>query len=80
MDEKVDVWIGPERIAEVMLGVVQGEEYVGGTVLEVGLESVRLVEGLGDGGPDMTAKGYSVGGIGEGVVGTFGLLEKNFGK
>ncbi|KAK0110052.1 hypothetical protein ONS95_002712 [Cadophora gregata] len=80
VDEKVDAWIRPERIAEVMLSVVQGEEYVGGTVLEIGLESTRLVEGLGDKGPDMTAKGYSVGGIGEGVVGTFGLLEKNFGK
>ena len=28
----------------------------------------------------VTAKGYSVGGIGEGVIGTFGLLERNFGK
>ncbi|PVH80111.1 NAD(P)-binding protein [Cadophora sp. DSE1049] len=80
VDEKVDVWIGPERIAEVMLGVVQGEEFVGGTVLEIGLESVRRVEGVGDPGPDMSARGYSVGGIGEGVVGTFGLLEKNFGN
>lgn len=46
------MWIKPERIAEVMLAVVQGEEYVGGTVLEVGLETVRRVEGLGDPGPD----------------------------
>ncbi|KAL2069264.1 hypothetical protein VTL71DRAFT_15602 [Oculimacula yallundae] len=80
VDEKVDAWISPSRIAEVMLGVVQGEEFVGGTVLEVGLESERFVEGLNDPGPDMGKKGYSVGGIGEGFVGAFGLLEKNFGK
>ncbi|KAH7308730.1 hypothetical protein BKA65DRAFT_469488 [Rhexocercosporidium sp. MPI-PUGE-AT-0058] len=80
VDENVDAWISPKRIAEVMLSVVQGAEYTGGMVVEVGLESVRCVEGLGDPGPDMAARGYSVGGIGQGVVGTFGLLEKNFGK
>lgn len=64
----------------MMLGVVQGEEFVGGTVLEVGLESVRKVEGLNDPGPDMSKRGYKVSGAGEGVVGTFELLEKNFGK
>lgn len=42
----------PERIAEVMLSVVQEEEFVGGTVVEVGLESTRCMEGLGDPGPD----------------------------
>ncbi|KAH6710720.1 hypothetical protein BKA61DRAFT_489061 [Leptodontidium sp. MPI-SDFR-AT-0119] len=80
VDEKVDSWISPARIAEVMLGVVQGEEFVGGTVLEVGLESVRKVEGLNDPGPDMSKRGYKVSGAGEGVVGTFELLEKNFGN
>lgn len=80
VDEKVDAWISPGRVAEVMLDVVQGEEFVGGTVLEVGLDDVRRVEGLMDPGPDMSKKGHSVAGIGEGFVGTFGLLERNFGK
>lgn len=57
VDESVDSWIGPKRIADVMLRVVQEAEFVGGTVLEIGYEITRRVEGLGDPGPDMTAKG-----------------------
>lgn len=48
----VDTWVAAEKIAEVMLDLVQGEENVGGTVLEVGAERVRMVESLMDPGPE----------------------------
>lgn len=44
-------WISKEAVAEVMLELVQKEEYVGGTIIEVG-ESVRRVEVFNDPGPD----------------------------
>jgi 3-hydroxybutyrate dehydrogenase len=43
-------WIAPEEVASVMLELVEKEEYVGGTIVEVG-EKVRRVEAFGDPGP-----------------------------
>jgi 3-hydroxybutyrate dehydrogenase len=43
-------WISPEEVARVMLELVEREEYVGGTIVEVG-EKVRTVEAFGDPGP-----------------------------
>lgn len=43
-------WIMPEEVAMVMLELVQREDYVGGTIVEVG-ERVRTVEAFGDPGP-----------------------------
>lgn len=43
-------WVTPEFVASVMLDLVEKEENVGGTILEVGAV-VRKVEAFNDGGP-----------------------------
>lgn len=43
-------WILPETVADVMLDLVQKEQYVGGSIVEVG-EKVRVVQIYGDLGP-----------------------------
>lgn len=43
-------WILPDAVAKVMLDLVQKEEYVGGTIVEVG-DKVRVVQTYGDPGP-----------------------------
>ena len=43
-------WVTPEDVALVMLDLVEKEEHVGGTILEVGA-GVRRVEAFNDGGP-----------------------------
>jgi len=43
-------WISPEEVADVMLDLVQKEEHVGGTILEVG-ERIRKVMIYNDPGP-----------------------------
>ena len=78
-DEGTDTWVTPQRIAEVMLELIQNPEYVGGTVLEVGSESVRKVEALNDPG-NQSAKGHTVGKIADGFAETFTTIESQFGK
>ncbi|KAI9056102.1 hypothetical protein LZ554_001030 [Drepanopeziza brunnea f. sp. 'monogermtubi'] len=80
-EEKGDEWIMPQRVAEVMLAVVQEAEFVGGTVLEIGLETTRRVEGMNDPGPDVNgeSRGYGLSRIMEGFAGTFALVDRNFG-
>lgn len=51
VNEEKDVWILPEEVAERMLELIVKEEYVGGTVLEVGKGRVRKVATLNDPGP-----------------------------
>ncbi|CZR58209.1 related to 15-hydroxyprostaglandin dehydrogenase [Phialocephala subalpina] len=43
-------WVTPEEVARVMLELVEKEEHVGGTILEVG-STVRKVKLFNDGGP-----------------------------
>lgn len=43
-------WVTPEDVAKVMLDLVEKEENVSGTILEVG-EVTRKVEAFNDGGP-----------------------------
>lgn len=50
IDEKSDDWVTPEFVAEVMLDLVEKEENVGGTILEVG-NQVRKVLAFNDPGP-----------------------------
>jgi 3-hydroxybutyrate dehydrogenase len=47
--ERAD-WVTPDDVADVMLELVERSDYVGGTVIEVGVK-VRKVEILNDGGP-----------------------------
>jgi 3-hydroxybutyrate dehydrogenase len=43
-------WIAPEKVAQVMLDLIQKEEHVGGTIIEVG-DNIRRVEIYNDPGP-----------------------------
>lgn len=43
-------WVTPEAVAEVMLGLVEKDEWVGGTIMETG-KTVREVMGFDDPGP-----------------------------
>jgi len=79
VDESADTWITGEKIANVMLDLVQKEEYPGGTVLEVGAERLRKVAVLNDPG-NGSDKGLTVGNVGKGVEEVFGLIEEQFGK
>lgn len=51
VDPKVDEWVTPEEVAEVMISLVEKEQYSGGTILEVGRRQVRRVEPFNDPGP-----------------------------
>ncbi|KAK5954833.1 hypothetical protein OHC33_004559 [Knufia fluminis] len=51
VDESKDEWVTPEEVAERMLDLITREDYVGGTVLEVGKNQARTVEVLHDPGP-----------------------------
>lgn len=51
VDESVDDWISPEEVADRMLDLILKEDYVGGTVLEVGKNHARKVENVNDPGP-----------------------------
>lgn len=58
IDSAKDVWVEADEVAEVMLDLVEKDEYVGGTVLEVGKNQIRAVEVLNDAGP--TGAGHTV--------------------
>lgn len=49
-DEEEAGWVTPEFVAEVMLSLIEKEEYPGGTILEVA-KSVRKVTPFNDPGP-----------------------------
>lgn len=74
-----DVWITPERIADVMIGLATQAESAGGTVTEIGAEKTRQVERLNDPGPDSSAPGHTMANLGL----VYAEIEnglKNFGK
>lgn len=52
IDQNVDEWVTPEEVAQVMVDLIEKEENVGGTILEVGKGKVRRVEALNDPGPE----------------------------
>lgn len=60
IDESVDDWITPEEVAERMFDLVSKDEFVGGTVLEVGKDHARRVENVNDPGPPWGNPGFSV--------------------
>lgn len=78
VDEQADEWVTKEQVANAMLDLVQKSEFVGGTVLEIGVENNRLVGILNDPGPK--GRGHSAGLIAGGFMDVFGLIEEGFGK
>jgi 3-hydroxybutyrate dehydrogenase len=52
IDENADEWVTPEEVAQVMVDLIEKEENVGGTILEVGKGKVRRVEAINDPGPE----------------------------
>jgi 3-hydroxybutyrate dehydrogenase len=79
VDEEVDTLVLPEQIAQIMLDLIQKEENVGGTILEVGADDVRRVERLNDPGPQ-GKKGCTVSKVLNVYVDTEKLIESEFGK
>ncbi|KAF5615109.1 15-hydroxyprostaglandin dehydrogenase [Fusarium sp. NRRL 52700] len=65
IDGAKDEWVEPEDVALAMLSLVEKDEYVGGTVLEVGKDQTREVHVLNDGGP--SGSGHTVSGLGKGI-------------
>ncbi|TQS33444.1 hypothetical protein Golomagni_06210 [Golovinomyces magnicellulatus] len=78
VDEDVDKWVTVDQVADVLLDLVTNKEHVGGTILEVGVSSVRPVTELGDAGPQ--GDGFTVQGLGTAFNGVFDLIDQNFGK
>ncbi|CZR58965.1 related to 15-hydroxyprostaglandin dehydrogenase [Phialocephala subalpina] len=75
-----DEWVTAEEVARVMLDMLEKEEFVGGTVIEVGKGVTRKVEAVNDPGPDREAVGMRGGNMMEGVENAWGLIESEFGK
>ncbi|KUJ20148.1 NAD(P)-binding protein [Mollisia scopiformis] len=75
-----DEWVTTEEVASAMLDMVEKEEYVGGTVLEVGKGARRKVENVNDPGPDREKEGYRASGVVQAVGRVFGSIESEFGK
>nr|QTE75997.1 SDR [Scytalidium album] len=65
IDETKDDWVGPEEVAQAMKDLIEKEEYIGGTVLEVGKNQTRKVEVLNDPGPH--GAGHTVSGSNKGI-------------
>jgi 3-hydroxybutyrate dehydrogenase len=78
LDEEKDTWVMPEQVAKVMLDLVQQKQNVGGTILEVGAESVRNVWELNDPGPK--GKGFEMSNAENAGAGIIGTIKTNFGQ
>jgi NAD(P)-dependent dehydrogenase (short-subunit alcohol dehydrogenase family) len=73
IDSAKDVWVEPEEVAEVMLSLIERNEHVGGTILEVGKNQVRRVEVLNDPGP--AGEGHTVSAAANGADDVWARLE-----
>ncbi|KAG4273300.1 3-hydroxybutyrate dehydrogenase [Fusarium proliferatum] len=74
IDGAKDEWVEPEDVALAMLSLVEKEEYVGGTVLEVGKGQTREVHVLNDSGP--SGSGHTVSGLGKGIDEVWEILSQ----
>jgi len=57
--EKVNDWVTPEEVAQVMLKCVEEDEFIGGSIWEVAGMGVRKVEAFMDEGPKTGAHSES---------------------
>lgn len=78
VDESVDEWVPVKKVAQIMLDLVQSPNYVGGTILEVGCDTVRSVETLNDPGP--SGRGFAVSKIAGVFAQVPNTIAQNFGK
>ncbi|KAG5974218.1 hypothetical protein E4U55_008282 [Claviceps digitariae] len=76
--EDLDRWVPIDQVAKAILDLITKKEYVGGTVLEVGLNQVRPVTELNDAGP--SGAGVTAQGMGRVIEDTLKLIDKNLGK
>lgn len=63
LDESQDPWTTPEKVAEAMLDLVEDQDMVGGTILEVGHKQTRKVPMFNNPGPsgeDLHASGIPI--------------------
>ncbi|KAF5724791.1 15-hydroxyprostaglandin dehydrogenase [Fusarium mundagurra] len=74
IDIAKDEWVEPEDVALAMLSLVEKDEYVGGTVLEVGKGQTREVHILNDVGP--SGSGHTVSGLGKGIDEVWEILSQ----
>jgi NAD(P)-dependent dehydrogenase (short-subunit alcohol dehydrogenase family) len=74
LDSAKDEWVEPEDVALAMLSLVEKDQYVGGTVLEVGKDQTREVTVLNDVGP--SGSGHTVSGLGKGVEEVWDILSQ----
>ncbi|KAG6041915.1 hypothetical protein E4U41_000403 [Claviceps citrina] len=79
VEEGVDRWIPPGRVANVILELITQKDHAGGTILEVGFDHVRPVAELNDPGP--SGAGHTVQSLESVAMGeTLRLIDQNFGK
>lgn len=74
LDQSKDEWVEPEDVALAMLSLIEEEEHVGGTVLEVGKNQTRKVSILNDPGP--SGAGHTVGGMDKAAAEVWESLER----
>jgi len=78
VDENIDTWVTAQQVAQTMLDLIQVESNVGGTVLEVGFDSVRAVQQLNDPGPQ--GRGHTISELAGATTNVYGLIDEQFGK
>lgn len=75
-----DEWATTEEVASAMLELVEKDEFVGGTVLEVAKGRTRRVELFNDPGPMEVKEGSSTIEKGQVVAQVLEAIESEFGK
>ena len=80
IDEEKDRWVSADRVAGVMVDLVTKPEYVGGSVWEIALDSIRRVGLLNDPGPDLSQPGISISNLHLAQEDLQQLMAANFGK
>ncbi|KAG5963349.1 hypothetical protein E4U57_002190 [Claviceps arundinis] len=76
--EGVDHWVPQEQVANVIIDLITNKDYVGGTILEVGVDQVRPVGQFNDPGP--SGAGHTVHGLADSPDDVVKLINQNFGK
>jgi hypothetical protein len=72
IDQAKDEWVTPEEVAGAMVELVEKDEYVGGTILEVGHGQKRVVPIFNNPGP--SGSGHSVSSVGDTIDDVWEML------